>query len=145
MQPESQRRKLLVAKTVFWVGTIGDGLIAIEWFCISLGAAGLPAIPSFFVGQGRDYQFAMGIAALFMAAWTALLYWGSRRPLERRGLLLLTGVFLLISILFELFGYFFVFANLMTGARLVWGAILKVYLVAQFGVAYWYTRPARSA
>jgi len=141
MELDAQRRKFLVAKTVFWIGTIGDGLIAIEWFMISLGVAGLPALPSFFVGDGRDYRFAMGVAALFMTAWTALLYWGSRKPLERRGLLLLTGVFLLIAILFELFGYFFVFDNLMSGTRLAWGTVVKLYLVVQFGVAYWYSRP----
>lgn len=141
MEPYVQRRKYLVAKTIFWVGTIGDGLIAVEWFLISLGVVGLPAIPSFFVGEGRDYQFAMGIAALFMTAWTALLYWGSLKPLERRGLFLLTGGFILLAILFELFGYFVVYENLMSGSRLLWGTVVKLYLVIQFGVAYWYCRP----
>ncbi len=140
MELDTQRRKFLVAKTVFWISAIGDGLIAVEWFMISLGVAGLPALPSFFVGDGRDYRFAMGVAALFMTAWTALLYWGSRRPLERRGLLLLTGVFLLVAILLEFFGYFVVFDNLMSGSRLVWGTVLKLYLVIQFGAAYWYSK-----
>ena len=141
MESDIQRRKFIVAKTIFWIGTIGDGLIAVEWFLISLGVARLPAIPSFFVGEGPDYRFAMGIAALFMAAWTVLLYWGSRRPLERRGLLLLTGVFLFVAILFELFGYLIVFDDLMSGTQLVWGVVLKLCLVLQFGIAYWYSRP----
>lgn len=32
----------------------------------------------------------LGMASALMFGWTALLVWGSRRPVERRGILLLT-------------------------------------------------------
>jgi len=41
----------------------------------------------------------MGMAAALMLAWTVLLIWGDRKPVERRGVLLLT-VFPLIPCLF---------------------------------------------
>lgn len=134
------KTKAAVARTVFWIGTIGDGFIAIEWLCISLGVKGLPVLPSFFVGEGVDFRFAMGIGGIFMFAWTSLLYWGSREPLERRGLLLLTAVFLFIAIPLECAAHFLVFEGLLTGKQLLWGTLLKLYLVIQFGAAYWYSR-----
>jgi hypothetical protein len=33
--------------------------------------------------QGGPYRFAMGYAASLMAAWTGLLIWAYRRPVER--------------------------------------------------------------
>jgi hypothetical protein len=39
---------------------------------------------------GPDYRFAMGMGAPLMFAWTALLLWADRKPLERKGLLPLT-------------------------------------------------------
>ncbi len=53
----------------------------------------------------------------------------------------MTGAFLFVAILFEWFGQFVVYENLMTGSQLIWGTVVKSYLVIQFSVAYWYTRP----
>ena len=39
-----------------------------------------------------EFTLAMGMAASLMFGWTALLVWGSRAPMERRGVLLLTIV-----------------------------------------------------
>lgn len=138
-------RKAKVARIVFWIGTVGDGLIAVEWLLIALGVTGLPVLPSFFVGEGRDFRFAMGIGTLFMAAWTALLYWGSRSPLERRGLLLLTSVFLFAAILFEWAGAQFVFEDALSARQLFRGTVVKLYLVLQFAGAYHYSRERRPA
>jgi hypothetical protein len=86
-------------KTAFLVGAVVDGLIAIEWFLISLGLVDMPIHPSFFLGSGQDFRFVLSIAGLFMMGWTLLLYWGSLKPIERRGILLLTAVMLFLAIL----------------------------------------------
>ncbi len=143
MNSDTERKKALVAKTVFWIGTIGDGLIAVEWFLICLGVVNLPIIPSFFVGEGQDYRFAMGVGAIFMLAWTFLLYWGSRRPLERRGLLLLTSIFLLAATLLEILADCVFFEDLLTNNQLFWGIVVKMYISIQFGFAYWYSKPVK--
>jgi hypothetical protein len=41
---------------------------------------------------GPEYRFAMGMGASLMLGWTVLLLWAARRPIERRGVLLLTVV-----------------------------------------------------
>lgn len=127
-----------MAKAVFWIGTIGDGLLAVEWFAVSLGLVRWPIVPSFFVGESEPYRYAMGVGALFMLGWTVVLYWGSRRPLQRRGLLLITGLLLLLAIFVELLGYTVTFPGLQTYNQMFWGIVLKGYLVLQFLFAYWY-------
>ncbi len=139
MSPATEKRRALVAKAVFWIGTIGDGLLAVEWFLISLGLVRWPIVPSFFVGAGEPYRYAMGIGALFMLGWTCVLYWGSRCPLERRGLLLITGLLLFLAILVELLGYTVIFPGLLTYDQMLWGNLVRGYLVLQFLFAYWYS------
>ena len=75
---------VVVLKTAFLIGAVADGVIAIEWFLISLGLLNLPVHPSFFVGSGQDFQYVLSIGGLFMMGWAILLYWGSVQPIERR-------------------------------------------------------------
>ena len=76
---------VVALRTTFLIGAVADGVIAIEWFLISLGLVDLPVHPSFFVGSGQDFQFVLSIGGLFMMGWAFLLYWGGFRPIERRG------------------------------------------------------------
>ena len=78
-------------KAVFWlkcafmVGVVTDALALIPMLC--------PPLARFFWGFDGftgTYYFAMGYGATFMLAWTLLLYWAFRRPLERRHIALLT-------------------------------------------------------
>jgi len=38
----------------------------------------------------NEFRFTMGWAAIFMIAWTVLLFWASFKPVERKGILPLT-------------------------------------------------------
>jgi len=42
-----------------------------------------------------EYRYAMGLGASLMMGWTLLLIWADRRPLERRGVLLITVLVIL--------------------------------------------------
>lgn len=83
-------------KAVFWlklaflVGAIVDGLavipMAIPWAAkIFWGFEGFTGI----------YYFAMGMGASLMLAWTILLLWAYRKPLERRFIALFTIIILI--------------------------------------------------
>ena len=65
---------------VYWLGAVLDG--------ISVGPIYRVDAASF----GPEYQFAMFMGASLMAGWTALLVWGAFQPVERRAILLLTAV-----------------------------------------------------
>ncbi len=127
---------VVVLKSVFLIGAVADGAIAIEWFLISLGWADLPVHPSFFVGSGEDFQFALSIGGLFMLGWSVLLYWGSLRPIERRGVLLLTAAMLFLAILSD----GIVFAHMFSTKQIVLGTMVKLSLVILFAGSYWHSK-----
>jgi len=68
-------------------GAVIDALAAIQML-----------VPSVFAATNRlsgfrppwEYKYAMGMGASLMLGWTALLLWADRRPVERRGVLILT-------------------------------------------------------
>jgi hypothetical protein len=61
----------------YWVGAVADAVATV--------AILIPAR----MGES-DFRYPMGLAAALMLAWTVLLIWGDRKPVERRGILLLT-------------------------------------------------------
>ena len=127
---------VVVLKTAFLIGAVTDGVIAIEWFLISVGLVDLPVHPSFFVGSGQDFQYVLSIGGLFMMGWAFLLYWGSLQPIERRGILLLTAVMLFIAILSD----GIVFAHLFSTKQIVLGTLVKLSLVILFTGSYWHSK-----
>jgi len=136
MKENTSNRKVVILRAVFLMGAVADGLIAIEWFLVSLGLIDMPIYPSYFVGSGQDYQFVLSIAGLFMMGWALLMYWGSLQPVERRGILLLTATMLFIAILSD----GLVFGHLLTDRQIIMGTSAKLFLVILFAGTYWYSK-----
>lgn len=132
----NSKDNIVVLKTAFLIGAVADSVIAIEWLLISLGLVDLPVHPSFFLGSGQDFQYVLSISGLFMMGWALLLYWGSLRPIERRGILLLTAVMLFIAILSD----GIVFGHLFSTEQIVLGTSVKLFLVILFAGSYWHSK-----
>ena len=128
------KNQLLFLKISFIIGTIADFIVGINWFLISLGYS-IPNLISSFQGAGTDYRFAMYIGTMFMFGWTVLLFWGYLKPLERRGLLIITAALLSISIMIELFFY----RNLLAGIGFTSGIILRLLIIVKFTFSYFYS------
>ena len=123
-----------ILKKMFVLGALLDGLISASWFLIAAGW-GIPNILNGYTGSGADYRLAMYVAAMFMAGWTVLLAWGSLKPLERRGLLLITAVFLLLSVIVE----FVLYRHMLGGPVLAFGVTKRLVLTTLFTMAYFYS------
>ena len=83
------RKAILWLKCAFMVGVVTDALALIPMLC--------PPMARFFWGFDSFtgiYYFAMGYGATFMLAWTILLLWAFRKPLERRYIALFTIIVL---------------------------------------------------
>ena len=90
-------------KAIFWlklsflVGMITDALALIPML--------LPPLAKIFWGF-KDftgiYYFAMGYGASLMLAWTILLYWAYRKPVERRYVALFTSLILICFVVTEI-------------------------------------------
>jgi hypothetical protein len=136
MDKTSPKASVVVLKTAFLIGAVADGVIAIEWFLISLGLINLPVHPSFFVGSGQDFRYVLSIGGLFMMGWALLLYWGSLLPIERRGVLLLTAALLFLATLSD----GFIFGHLFSTKQIVLGTAVKLSLVILFAGSYWHSK-----
>jgi hypothetical protein len=121
-------------KLMFIIGAIVDGAIAVSWFLIALGLR-IPNILNGYVGTGSDYQLAMYVGAMFMAGWTAILAWGAMKPIDRRGLLLITSVGLFTSVIVELV----FFRDMLGGAGFVFGVTKRVLLGVVATAIYFYS------
>ena len=121
-------------KLSFLICTIADGIIAITWFMIATGSD-IQNIMCGFNGSGVDYQYAMYIAALFMTGWTGLLYWGWLKPNERKGLLLITAIMLLVSIFIEVLFYH----NILGERGFILGVAARLLLITKFSFSYYYS------
>ncbi len=77
----------------YWAGVLVDTIAALRMLFPQLA-------------DGVEYRFAMSIGAALMLGWVFLLIWADRRPIERKGVLLLT-VFPVITgiILAEIYAY----------------------------------------
>ena len=136
MSETISNREVAVLRAAFLIGAVADGLIAVEWYLISLGRVDMPIHPSFFVGSGQDYQFVLGTAGLFMMGWAFLMYWGSLKPVERRGILLVTAVMLFIAIISD----GLVFGHMLSARQIALGTSVKLFLVILFAGSYWYSK-----
>ena len=121
----------LILRLMFIFGATVDGAIAVSWFLIASGIS-IPNILNGYLGVGPDYQLAMYVAAMFMTGWTVLLTWGAIKPVERRGLLLITSVLLLLSVGIELVFY----ADMLGGGGFVFGVSKRIVLSVLATAAY---------
>lgn len=128
-------KPITLLKLSFIIGAIADGIVAVNWFLISLGYPYANLI-SAFRGSGADYQFAMFICSLFMFGWTVILIWGFLKPEERKGLLLITSSLLLVSIILELVMYY----RLLLSEGFIIGIILRIVLISKFSFSYFYSK-----
>jgi len=124
-----------ILRKMFILGAVIDGAIAVSWFLIAAGWE-IPNILNGYTGTGPDCRLAMYVAAMFMACWTVLLAWGTLKPVERRGLLLIAAGFLLLSVIMELVFY----GHLLGGPVLVFGVTKRLVLTTLFTSAYLYSR-----
>jgi len=113
-------------RLMFILGAIVDAGIALSWFLIA-GGLEIPNIMTGYTGSGADYQMAMYIAGMFMTSWAVILAYGSFKPLERKGLLLIVAVFLTASVIIEAMLY-----SHMLGPLFAFGAAKRIVLSGLF-------------
>lgn len=69
--------KIMWLRVSYWAGAIADAIVAVRTL--------IPEI----MGE-TEFRYAMGVAATVIIGWTCLLIWADRKPVERKGVLLLT-------------------------------------------------------
>ncbi len=71
------KRKILFLRASYWIGIVADAIVGVRML-----------IPKMMGETG--FTYAMGTSAALMFGWTVLLFWADRKPVERKGILLIT-------------------------------------------------------
>ena len=124
------KNKIIWLRISCWVGAIADGIVTFRML--------FPKI-----AYGVEYRYALGLGASLMLGWTFLLVWADRKPLERKGVLLLT-VFPVITgiLLAEIYS---VTKGLITFEKMLPTGIFLVVLIALFIFSYFNAKDMQSA
>jgi hypothetical protein len=85
----------------------------------------------------EEYYFAMGLGAPLMLAWTLLLLWAYKKPVERKTIVLLT---ILAIIGIATTNIIMVTRGLFTVTEMLLSFIIQAILLALFGYGYWFTK-----
>jgi len=95
-QSPSFANKILFLKVCFWMGVVADLAATMPLLFPEIAKLmfGLRSI-----ADGDEYSYVSRIGASLMSGWTFLLAWGSRKPVERKEILLLTAAPVLIGLL----------------------------------------------
>jgi hypothetical protein len=79
---------VVMLRIAYWLGIILDALAFVQMAFPELGKRMLGVERAL----GPEYVFAINLGAGLMLAWTLLLFWADRKPLERRMILPLTMI-----------------------------------------------------
>ncbi|MBU1077995.1 MAG: hypothetical protein KKH98_11925, partial [Spirochaetes bacterium] len=81
------KKKETLLRVCYITGAVLDGFMVFPMVIPQLGLA-LFGVENFI--PGASYKYAMYLGATLMAGWTFLLLWANKKPIERKGILLLT-------------------------------------------------------
>lgn len=125
----------------YWTGAVIDGLAALQLLIPSLFTA-INQISDFHATLA--YEYAAGIAASLMLGWTCLLLWANRKPLERKGVLVITVCPVILGLVFtELWA---VWSGFIVSSALLPTWVLQAALIGLFAYSYLHapvSKPAR--
>lgn len=124
-------KSLTFLRTAYWIGIIADAVNGIAMIYP-------PLLRSMLRLESAQYSVelrsALGMGAALMFGWTALLYWAYLRPVERKGVLLITVFPVIVGLaLTTLYGYLNAYIPL-EGAVPIW--IFQAFLTIVFLSAY---------
>ena len=118
-------KKIIWLRISYWVGAIADGFATFRMLNPKIAYA-------------VEYRYALGLGASLMLGWTFLLIWADRKPLERKGVLLLTAFPVVTGIL--LAEIYAVATNLISLGKMLPTGTFLVALIALFSFSYFNAR-----
>ena len=126
-------KRIILLRTSYWVGAVIDALAAIPLVFPSI-QAWMYGIPDFSVTPLMN-NFCYTAASL-MLGWTILLIWADRKPLERKGILLITVCPVVVGIAYS--SIYLVMSGVVAVQRIIPTLIMQVCVTALFLSSYIY-------
>jgi hypothetical protein len=133
-----KKQVILWLRISYWAGAVLDLLAGLTMLFPALFVIN-NQLSSFYPTPA--YRYAMGMGAPLMLAWTILLLWADRKPLERKGVLPITLLVILGEVLNE---FAAARSGYISAAALVPTWSVQTILAVLFAVSYWNTRGANA-
>ncbi|HYB21674.1 MAG TPA: hypothetical protein VEH09_12130 [Thermodesulfobacteriota bacterium] len=124
-------KRVLWLRISYWTGGLVDGFGALQMIFPNLFAMSYK-LANFY--PGLDCYYASGKGASLMFGWSCLLLWADRRPVERRGVLLITIFPVLLGLAIS--GLFAVQSHFIAISAMVPTWIAQGLLTILFGAGY---------
>ena len=94
------KRTITLLRISYWWGIIADAVMAI----MMLFPQQFASFTKISIEQGPGFDYALRFGAPLMLGWTVLLFWADRKPLERKDILPITLVPVVLGfVIFELY------------------------------------------
>jgi len=122
----SKPKIMILLRIGYWMGIVLDAIAFVQMAFPQIGLKMLKAR----VGVTNEYVFAINLAAGLMLAWTLLLFWADRKPMERRMIIPLTMIIIAWNICTLIFG---VRVNLVPLETMLPQIVMAVLLMAYYG------------
>ncbi|MFX1566834.1 MAG: hypothetical protein ACFFCV_00545 [Promethearchaeota archaeon] len=116
--------KLLYIRFTYWYGAILDFLVFLDMILSVLFEFSI-SMPN--VSTDISYKYQTGTGAFLMLGWTILLIWADRKPIERKDILLLTAIPVVLGIM--IINIFYTYFWILSGITLI--IFLIAYLIAR--------------
>jgi hypothetical protein len=130
--------KVIFLRISYWFGAVLDGLMVIPMLCPRIGGI-MFGIDNF--NPGNDYKYAMMVSASLMLGWTVLLIWADRKPIERKGVIMITVIPVVVGLI--LAGTFAVYCGLIKIEKMIPTWIIQLTLLILFCYSY-YVNPTET-
>jgi hypothetical protein len=124
-------KKILWLRISYWMGVLVDGFAALQMIFPDLFAMSYQ-LANF--SPGLDWSYASGRGASLMFGWSCLLLWADRKPVERRGVLLITIFPVLLGLAMS--GLFAVESHFITISAMIPTWTVQGLLAILFGGSY---------
>ena len=129
------KKAIKLLRVSYWVGAVLDGINVIPLAFPRLGGAML-GIPD--LNPTPELKYISYIGASLMLGWTILLIWADRKPLERKGVLLITVFPVVIGIAVS--GLFLAASGVVSLYSLIPLFIVQLFITALFLFSYFFAR-----
>jgi hypothetical protein len=134
IQGHNMHNKVILLRISYWFGAVLDGFMVIPMLFPRIGGA-MFGIDHF--DPGDDYKYAMMIGASLMLGWTVLLVWADRKPIERKEIILITVIPVIMGMI--LAGAFAVSVGLIKVERIIPTWAIQAILLIMFCYSHFTT------
>ena len=131
MTENFNQNKILWLRVSYWIGAIADFVVGIAMLYPRIFTA-VYNIENYI--PDRAFRSAMFLAAATMFGWTVILLWADRKPVERRGILLITIFPPIIGLAGA--GVYAVTSGFITLPKMIPTWIFQLFLIILFSYSY---------